>query len=371
MKKKVLIIANNDVGLYKFRKELIKRLLKTHQVFLLLPHGDFVEELTDLGCVFCPVEFDRHGTNPIQELKLLSHYRKVIRNIQPDVALTYTIKPNIYGGIACAKEKIPYIANITGLGTAVETKSLLQKITVFLYRYALRKAQKVFFQNQENFLFMQQKKVVTDNYDLIPGSGVNLKQYALSDWCKKETVDFLFVARLMKEKGIEQYFDTAKLIHEKYPFTRFHVCGACEQDYETQLSSLQDDETIIYHGMVKDMIPLYKMCDCVVHPTYYPEGLSNVLLEACATGRPIITTDRSGCREVVEDGYNGFMIPQKDTDALVAAVEKFLSLSYEEKKQMGLNARKKVENEFDRNIVVEKYIHEIEKATWRKENGRV
>ena len=371
MKKKVLIIANNDVGLYKFRKELIVDLLDNYEVFCSLPRGEFVQEFVDMGCTFCPVEFDRHGTNILNELKLLRQYEKTLKNIKPDIVLTYTIKPNIYGGIVCARNHIPYISNITGLGTAVENEGILQKVTTFLYRHALRKSQKVFFQNEENLSFMKRKKILKTEYDLLPGSGVNLQQHQLSEYPDKETVDFMFVARVMKEKGIEHYLEAADVIRSKYPFSHFHICGACEQDYEGKIFKLQEKGIVEYHGMVKDMTPLYQMCDCVVHPTYYPEGLSNVLLEASATGRPIITTDRSGCREVVEDGFNGYMIPQKNTEALINAIEKFLSLTQEERKQMGLNARTKVEKEFDRNIVVEKYMEEIETALQREKNGRV
>lgn len=358
---RILIIANNDVGLYKFRKELIEELLKNHEVHIALPDGGYVKELVSMGCVFHPTEFNRRGTNPFQDLMLLKMYKAIIRKLAPKVVLTYTIKPNIYGGIACASLNVPYITNITGLGTAVENKGFLQIVTTTLYKYALRKSRKVFFQNQDNLVFMKNKRIVNSNYDLLPGSGVNLDHYKPMPYPNDGMVNFIFVARVMKEKGIDQYLDAAEYISQKYPNTRFHVCGVCDGDYKDILDEKCREGTIIYHGAVNDMLPIYEMCSCTIHPTYYPEGMSNVLLESCASARPIITTDRAGCREVIDNGVNGYVCGQQDRKDLIDKIELFLSLSSEEKKEMGEKGRKKVEREFDRNIVVKKYLMEIEK----------
>lgn len=356
---KILILANNDVGLYKFRLELIEELLKQHELVICLPNGGFVQKLEAMGCRFIPCDFDRHGTNPLKELQLRYFYQKIIKKERPDMVFTYTIKPNIYGGMACASLNVPYVANITGMGTAVETPGLMQKVTLILYKFGLRKARKVFFQNTENQEFILSKGVVKGPHDLLPGSGVNLNRYSVSDYPKSETVDFVFIARVMKEKGADQYFEAAKYIKQKYPHTRFHVCGACEQNYEEMLKSLQDEGVIIYHGLVDDIAAVHKISSCTIHPTYYPEGMSNVLLESCACGRPIITTDRSGCREIVDDGVNGFVVKQKDSQDLIAKIEKFLSLSWEERKAMGLAGREKVEQQFNRQIVLAKYFGEL------------
>ena len=148
-------------------------------------------------------------------------------------------------------------------------------------------------------------------------------------------------------------------IKEKYPNTEFHICGFCEKEYEGQLEELNNNGTVIYHGMIRNVSDFLTNIHCVVHPTYYPEGISNVLLEACASGRPIITTDRSGCKEVVDDGVNGYMILQKDSDALIVAIKKFIHLSEDEKRSMGVEGRYKVEQQFDRQIVVDAYMKEI------------
>lgn len=360
---KIMILANNDAGLYKFRRELLEELVKEHQVTVCLPDGEFVQNIREIGCEFidCTV-LERRGMNPVKELKLLRFYRKILKEKKPDIVFTYTIKPNVYGGMACAGLKIPYAANITGLGTAVEHPGLIQKITLTLYKAGLRKACKVFFQNTENRDFFLKKNVVSGAYDQLPGSGVNLTQYQPLPYPEGETVDFVFIARVMKEKGIDNYLEAAEEIRRKYPQTRFHICGFCEDDYSARLKELEEKGIIIYHGMVKDMTPVYRMISCTVHPTYYPEGLSNVLLESCACARPIITTDRAGCREVIDDGVNGFICGQNDTKDLIRQMEKFLALSLEEQKQMGLMGRKKVEEEFDRRIVIEKYLQEVQKV---------
>lgn len=357
---KILILANNDVGLYKFRKELVEELIKEHEVFICLPNGDYIKELVSLGCKFISCDLlDRHGTNPIKELKLIFWYKKVLRDHKPDIVFTYTIKPNVYGGAACASLNIPYVVNVTGLGTAVENPGLMQLVTVNLYKYGLRKAQKVFFQNTENRDFMVNKGAVKGKYDMLPGSGVNLNNYTVSEYPNGETVDFVFVSRIMKEKGIDQYLEAAKEIKKRHPETRFHICGFCEQAYEEELHRLNEDGTIIYHGLVKDMASIYKQMCCTIHPTYYPEGLSNVLLESAASGRPIITTNRSGCREVVDNGINGYVVKEKDSNDLIEKIEMFLTLSVKERSDMGLAGRNKVEREFNRQIVIQKYLSEI------------
>jgi glycosyltransferase involved in cell wall biosynthesis len=361
---RVLILANIDMGLYKFRRELLEELVKENEVYFCVPDGEFVESIKEIGCKFVPCTLmNRHGTNPIQELKLISFYKKVLREIKPDIVFTYTIKCNAYGGMACASLGVPYVANVTGLGTAIENGGLMQKISLALYKRGLRKAQKVFFQNTENRDFMVSKGVVKGPYDMLPGSGVNLNQYNVFPYPDGGTVDFVFIARVMKEKGIDQYLDAAKEIRKRHPETRFHICGFCEPEYDGRLQEEAEKGTVIYHGLVADMKPIYQMISCTVHPTYYPEGLSNVLLESAASGRPIITTDRPGCREIVDDGVNGFIVKQRDSQDLIAKIEKFLQLSREEKKNMGLAGRAKVERGFDRNIVIGKYLEEIKSAS--------
>lgn len=361
-KKKVLFLVNHDVVIYNFRLELVERLLNDgYEVHISSPYGERIDDLKKLGAVYHEINMERHGMNPISEAKLLLRYRKLIRYVKPDIVLGYTIKPNIYGAMAAAEKHIPFVANITGLGTAVENPGVSQKLMVGLYKIAFKNVQKVFFQNTENRQFFIDHNIAVDKHGLLPGSGVNLSRFIVSEYPSDTIVKFAFISRIMKEKGIDQYLDAAKVIRAKYPDTEFHVCGFCESEYEGKLNEYDHNGTVIYHGMIRDVAGFMSEMNCIIHPTYYPEGLSNVLLESCASGRPIITTDRSGCREVVDDSVNGYMIPQKNSQKLIEAVEKFIKLSFVEKKAMGLAARKKVEEEFDRQIVVDAYMKEIEK----------
>ena len=361
MREKILIVSNVTAGLASFRSELIGTLSKEYDVIILASDNGRKDKLEALGATVIPVEMERHGTNPLKEMKLVSYYKKQMREIKPRIVLTYTIKPNIYAGMAAASLGTPYVANVTGLGPAIENGGLLQKITIPLYRYGLRKAQRVFFQNISNRDFMVERKMVK-NYDLLPGSGVNLEKFTVQPYPQGETVDFVFISRVVKAKGIDQYLDAAKATKEKHPEARFHICGDCEGEYENVLTELNDNGTIIYHGRIDDIAGMHKQCSCTVHPSFYPEGMSNVLLESCACGRPIITTDRPGCREIVDDGVNGFVVKQHDSQDLIEKIEKFLCLSFDERKSMGLAGRAKVEREFDRGIVILKYLEEVRRV---------
>lgn len=363
--KKVLILVNHDVVIYNFRRELVERLLHDgYKVYISSPYGERIDDLVSMGCVYIEASIDRHGTNVFKELKLISYYKRVIKDIKPNVVLSYTIKPNIYGGMACKSLNIPYIANITGLGTAVENAGIMQKITIMLYKIAFKKINCVFFQNTENMQFFVDNNIVVDRHRLIPGSGVNLEHFQVLDYPSDETIEFVFISRIMKEKGIDQYLEAAEYIRNKYPNTRFHVCGFCEEAYEEKLKKKQEKGIIFYHGMQRDIRIILEKTHCTIHPTYYPEGMSNVLLESAACGRPIITTNRSGCREIVDDEVNGFVIEQTNTIDLINKIERFIGINYEVRKQMGVFGREKVVKEFDRQFVIKDYMKEIEKIRY-------
>lgn len=360
---RVLILTNNFVGLFSFRKEVVKKMRdKGYEIIISAPFDEKKYYFEEIGCRLIDTQFNRTGTNPIKDLSLMLRYRQLLKQVKPDVVLSYTIKPNLYGGMACQICHIPQLANITGLGTAVETPGWLQKLTILLYKIGLRKTHTVFFQNNANHEFCLKHGMVKGHNVLLPGSGVNLQYHSMQDYpAETDTIKFVFISRLLKEKGIEEYFAAAEVIKKKYPTTEFHVVGWCEDAYSEKLKELQDKDVIVYHGPVGDVRPMIGMANCTVHPSFYPEGMSNVLLESCAAGRPIITTDRPGCGEVVDDEINGFVVKQQDTNDLVEKMERFINLPYEQKKQMGLNARKKVEREFDRQIVIDAYINEIDR----------
>lgn len=358
---KVLLLANDTTYVYNLRQEVIAAMLnRGWQVSVMCDVKQHGEALERMGCRLIPMTVARHGKNPLQDLALLKKYKDVLTQEKPDAVLTYNIKPNVYGGIACTKKKIPYLVNVCGLGTPVETPGLMQLLTVALYRIGVKNANCVFFQNTENEKFFNDRNMAPGRHHLLPGSGVNVEKYPLLDYPKEDVVSFLYVSRVMKEKGIDQYLDAAREIHKKYPDTLFHVVGGCDDEsYLEKLHQLELEGCISYHGQQPDMRPFQKLSCCAVHPTYYPEGMSNVLLESAASGRPIITTNRSGCREVIDDGVNGYICKQKDSADLIRQIEKFLMLTWEQRRDMGLAGREKVEQEFDRQIVVRAYMEEI------------
>lgn len=361
----LMMIANDTTYIFKLRREILERFVEEgHNVILVAQNNGFADEYHKMGVKVIHVNTARRGKNPVSDINLFIQYYRILKKYRPDVVFTNHIKPNIYGGLACQFLKIKYITNVCGLGTPVENPGLLQKLTTRMYKVGLKGAKKVFFQNEENRDFMLERGMVKRNYDMLPGSGVNLSKFVVSEYPKNETIDFVFISRIMKEKGIDQYLEMAQYIHEKHPKTRFHVCGSCEQDYAERLKSFQEKGIIIYHGQVDNIENIYQMVSCTVHPTYYPEGLSNVLLESSACARPIITTDRAGCREIIDDGKNGYICKQKDSEDLIRQIEKFLALTWEERRQMGLNGRQKVEKEFDRSIVVEKYLRVMDELEW-------
>lgn len=357
---KVVFIGNSGFCISKQRTEIVKTFIeKGHEVIVFSPMDKYVQGLVDLGCKYYETKMQPKGTNPIKDLQVLRNYKKLLKMIKPDMVFTFTIKPNIYGAWACKDLKIPCVANITGLGTAVENGGLIQKITVMLYKIAFKKIKTVFFQNTENMQFFIDRKIALNTHKLIPGSGVNLDIFTYEEYVDTGVLNFYFVARIMKEKGIDNFLETAKYIKEKYPSVTFTVCGSCDSDYAGILKEYEDNGIILYKGMVDSVHEAYKDAHCLIHPTYYPEGLCNSLIESLATGRPIITTNRSGCREVVEDGVNGFIVEQQNTSDLIEKVEKFIALPFEEKKQLGINGRQKIEREFDRQIVINAYLEEL------------
>lgn len=356
---RVLIAINFDEGLYNFRKELVEKLIaRGHELHLVMPYGEYTDRLVGMGCIFHDVPLNRRGTNPRQELVLIREYAKILKKIKPDCVLTYTIKPNIYVGILCRIKKIKYMPTITGLGTAVEGDGSLQKFTRKLYRLAMKSADTIFFQNQDNMGLFEKEKIGR-NYKLLSGSGVNLDRYQPEEFPMEGKPGFIYISRVMKEKGIEQYMDAAEHFSEKAVFT---VLGFLEDDYENKprFEELVKKGIIEFPGSVEDIRPFVKKSRCLVHPSFYPEGMSNVCMEAAACGRAVITTDHNGCRQTVVDGETGFLVECENSKDLIEKIEKFLSMGILEQEKMGMAGRKHMEENFDREKVVMGYISKIE-----------
>lgn len=265
---KVLLLANDSTYVYNLRREVIEAMLaKGWQVAAACDRKQHAEELEQMGCRLLPLEVARHGKNPLQDLALLRSYGRLLDAERPDVVLTYNIKPNVYGGMACAKRGIPYLVNVCGLGTPVENPGPMQVLTVALYKRGVKKAACVFFQNQENEDFFNARRMAPGHHHLLPGSGVNTARFALLPYPKGETVDFLFISRVMKEKGIDQYLEAARVIHARHPETVFHILGGCDDEsYRKTLAEMEATGAIRYHGQQPSVLPFQEISACTVQP---------------------------------------------------------------------------------------------------------
>lgn len=353
---KVLILANSSGGLYDFRNELVLKLLEKYQVVVSLPDDVRTKELSEEGCKVVHTPINRRGVNPLEDVRLLLSYRKLLRQEKPGLVLTYTIKPNIYGGLCCGCMKIPYISTVTGLGSTFQREGILRKVITAMYRMGLKKAECVFFQNEENKNIFEKNHIMGKSCRLVKGSGVSLERHTFEPYPEGDEVRFLFVGRMMKEKGIEELLSAAGELHGRKVI--FELLGYCDEDYQDRLDAAEKEGAIKQLGFNPDVHEYIKNCSALILPTYH-EGMSNVLMEASATGRPVIATNISGCMEVFEEGVTGFGCEPKSSTDLIRAIRKFLGLGIEERAEMGRNARVKMEREFDRNNVVGVYINEI------------
>lgn len=357
----ILILANHSGGLYDFRKDLIAELKKHAAVVVAVPRNDRWDELQQLADFVIELPVDRRGMNPLHDSKLFRQYRTMMKKIKPDLVVTYTIKPNIYGGLACRMARIPYAVNITGLGSAIENGGWLKKFVLALYKPALKNARVVFFENSGNRDALVAAGVVPSGRDVVlNGAGVNLDDYPYQPYPQNGPVRFLFVGRVMHEKGVDELFAAAKRMKQKYgDSVEFHIVGSFEEAYKPIMDALEQAGVVNYHGYQADMKPLYAMANCVVLPSYH-EGMSNVLLEAAASGRPLITSDIPGCREAAADGVSGYLCPAKDADALYAAMQRFAELPEKWQSEMGRRGREHMEQKFSKTAVVAETIKHLE-----------
>ena len=360
---KVALITNHDDDVFCFRKELLEELYnRGNEIIISCPYGEKLD-LLKFKFKHDDVGIDRRGINPLNDLKLFAHYSRFLKENKPDIVLNYTIKPNVYASMACRFKHIDYINNITGLGSVENKSAVLQSIVYRLLKFALKGSKCVFFQNKTNMELVTGKGIIKTRYRLIPGSGVNVERYKVQPYPKDDkTIVFNYVGRILSEKGVDDYIEAAKRIKEKGYDTEFNIIGfvePTEKHYVEELRKLEKEDVIKYRGQQKDVRPFIKRAHAIIHPSKYGEGMSNVLLENASSGRPIITTNNPGCFETVDDGKTGFIFEKGDVDDLVEKIEKFIKLPYSQKKKMGLLGRKKMEKEFNREIVINEYIKEI------------
>ncbi len=358
--KKILFLANHFITLYSFRKELIQKLvLDGNDVYLSLPEDTDNKYFEELGCKIIITPMDRRSVNPIKDIKLVFFYKKMILEINPDIIFSYTIKPNIYGCIGHGN-KYKQICNITGTGATFLKKSLVSEICKILYKISVKKAYKVFFQNIGDKDYFIENNLVKDNYEMLPGSGCNLEEHPFIEMRSDDITKFIFIGRVMKLKGIDEYLEAAKKIKEKYSNTEFIIAGWNEEEVYKKIVEKYEKQGIVnYIGFRKDINEWIKEIHCTILPSHGGEGVPNVLLESAATGRVCIGSKISGTCDIIEDEITGYLFETGDSNDLVNKIEKFLALSMDDKKMMGKAGRNKIEKEFNREIVIQKYMKEV------------
>lgn len=364
---RILIICNCSTGLESFRGMLIHELVKKgHVVKAIVPQSDEQKEinaesrLKKMRCDLKRVPMERRGMNPVKDLGLFHKYYKTVKKMKPDLVITYTIKPNIYGGMACCLLKIPYAVNITGLGTAFQNDGMLRKMVTIMYRAALRRAKIVFFENEENRNIMVDYKIIKKNKTyVLSGAGVDIEHFAYADYPIDDSeMKFLFIGRVMQEKGIDELFAAMRRLRAEGYKCSLTVLGGFEENYSEKMKNYAAEGWLHYEGYQEEIRPFIAKSHCFVLPSWH-EGMANTNLESAAMGRPVVTSNIHGCLEAVEDGVTGFLCEKQNSDDLYQKMKRMCDFSYDERRTMGMAGRKRMEAVFDKRKVVEKTIEKM------------
>jgi len=363
---RIAIVSNTSWSLFNFRFELAKAIRKAgYEIVLIAPYDDYSNRLSE-EFEYHDIAMNNKGTNPKEDIKTTIDFYKLYKEIQPDVVLHYTIKPNIYGTIACCLLEIKTINNIAGLGTLFIKQNFVTKIAKWLYKYSQSKASKIFFQNSDDFeVFTDEGLVEKVKCDILPGSGVDTGKFIPVEVEKEEDVfRFLFVARMLWNKGTGEYVEASKLIKVKYKNVEFQMLGFLDVDNHSAVTKEKmkewvDTGYVKYLGVSDDVKKEIAKADCIVLPSFYREGTPRVLLESASMAKVIITTDNVGCRDVVDDEVNGYLCKVRDSKDLALKMEMMLNLSEDKRIRMGKLGREKMISEFDESIVIRKYLDSL------------
>lgn len=363
-KKKLVIVANTSWYLFNFRLNLMLHLQNLgYEIIAVAPLDGYSSRFAAHGIQFNAMPMDNKGTNPVKDGLLIFRFTQLFLRLKPGCILSYTPKCNIYGALAAGLLNIPIINNVSGLGTAFITDNLVTKIVKWLYRVSLKKSAKIFFQNNDDLmLFIDTGLAKAELADLLPGSGVDVHRFTpeVNSTARTGFV-FLFVARMLKDKGVGELVAATRLLKTQYPHIECQLLGFLDAKNPSAVSSKEmqawvNEGVVNYLGVSDSVVDFLRQADCVVLPSYYREGVPRSLLEAASVGKPIITTDAVGCREVVDDGVNGFLCEPRSIDDLKAKMEKMLLLPEVERLQMGRNGRKKALKQFNEQIVIDHYV---------------
>jgi glycosyltransferase involved in cell wall biosynthesis len=364
--KKIAIVSNTSWSLFNFRFRLAKHLRSNgYEIILVAPQDEYSDALRK-EFEYYNINLDNKGTNPKKDIKTIIGFYKLYKKIKPDIVLHFTIKPNIYGTISCSLLGIKSINNIAGLGTIFIKQNFITRIAKYLYKYSQSKADKIFFQNRDDFnMFISEGLVESVKCDILPGSGVDIDRFApIENKTKDGVFKFLLIARMLWNKGVGEYVNAAKLIKEKNPDVEFRLLGFLNVENNSAISKEQmqkwvDAKYVNYLGVSDNVKYEISKVDCMVLPSFYREGTPRVLLESASMAKPIITTDSVGCRDVVDNGVNGFLCEVKNSKDLAEKMENMMSLTTEKRDAMGQAGRNKMIIEFDESIVFDKYVSSI------------
>lgn len=368
---RVAIVINTSWNIWNFRRSLVRALQAAgHEVLAIAPPDDYSARLeTELGCRYVPILMENKGTNPVKDAQLTRRFYRLYRRERPDVVLHYTIKPNIYGTLAAKLAGIPSVNNVSGLGTVFIVKNFVSKVALGLYRFAFKFPKRVFFQNDDDRqLFLQHGLVEPRITDVLPGSGIDTHRFRpAAQFVRHEPFTFLMIARVLYEKGVEEYFEAARLVREAVPGTRVQLLGGIDESGGVGVKRAVFEQWlqaghVEYLGTSDDVAAHIRQADCVVLPSYR-EGTPKTLLEAAAMGKPIVTTDVPGCRETVVDGQNGLLCEVRNAADLAAKMEQVLALPAPALEQMGRAGRRLAEQKFDERIVLDKYLGVVQEVT--------
>lgn len=363
----IAISANTSWYLYNFRKNTILTLIKQgYKVIAIAPEDGYSSKLSELGCEFIHINIDQGGTNPIRDIQTFFNFYRIYKKKNIDVVLNFTPKNNIYSTLAANLNGTKSINNIAGLGILFINESITSKIARFLYKISQSKASKLFFQNEDDRRLFLEKKITTNvPTDRLPGSGVDLSRFTLTPAPDDNKVKFLLIARMLYDKGIQQYVDAARSLKQKYG-DNVELCLLGFLDVNnpsavstSDMNSWVDEGIINYLGVSDNVEQEIAKVDCMVLPSYYREGVPKSLLEAGAMGKPIVTTDNVGCRETVDDGINGYLCEPRSSESLTEKLDLIIQMSHEQRLEMGRKSREKIQNEFDEKLVIDKYIQAI------------
>ncbi|MFN7495223.1 MAG: glycosyltransferase family 4 protein [Cyclobacteriaceae bacterium] len=363
---KVAIVLNSAWNIYNFRMSLVKALqAEGHEVHTVAPFDQFSAILAREGCINHDVKMDSRGANPLKDFGLFFELFFIYKKIKPDVVLHYTIKPNIYGTLAAAALRIPTINNVCGLGTIFLKDNFVSSVAIKMYKFAFRFPKKVFFQNPDDrTLFIDRKLIRSEVTDLVPGSGIDLKKFAAVQFNRNRPFTFLLISRLITDKGVMEFVDAVKKLKSSGLNAHFQILGAKDPAHQrgipiATINQWVESKTVEYLGTTKDVRAFISKADCIVLPSYR-EGTPRTLLEAASSAKPIITTDVPGCHHVVDHNHNGLLCRLKDSDDLASKMSQMANFDDDVLKTLGLNGRRKMEEEFDEKIVISKYLNALQ-----------